>query len=56
MLSAPAHTLSDPAHNLSDLATYFFCIFVIFTCFATDRSKKYIKVIKHYMKIDAVDC
>ena len=27
----------------------------IFSGFAIDRSKKYIKVIKNYMKIDAVD-
>ena len=30
-------------------------IFSIFLGFAIDRSKKYIKTIKHHMKIDAVD-
>ena len=29
--------------------------FLFFTCFATNRSKKYIKTIKIYIKIDAVD-
>ena len=30
-------------------------IFYIFSGFAIDRSKKYIKTIKNYIKIDAVD-
>ena len=34
---------------------FFACFLYIFTGFAIDRSKKYIKTIKIDMKIDAVD-
>ena len=33
----------------------FLVFFIYFSGFAIDRSKKYIKVIKNHMKIDAVD-